>query len=64
MEAIAYSKTDRAGSASGQYQKVGYDVFYDVFYYLGTFSESFQRVSYQDLNIRERLFAETLWSLL
>jgi len=39
-------------------------VFYDVFYYLGTFSESFSRSNYQNLNIRERLFAETLWSLL
>lgn len=60
VEAIQYAK-QKTGSIS---QKVGYDSFYDVFYYLGTFTEEFSKHHYQELNIRERLFAETLWSLL
>lgn len=47
-----------------QNQRVGYDIFFDVFYYLGTFSEPFSRANYQELNIRERHFAENMWSLL
>ncbi len=71
IEAIAYAKTQNGQNkqnitetSSFNQNKVGYDIFFDVFYYLGTFSEAFSRNKYQDLNIRERLFAETLWSLL
>ena len=42
IEAIAYAKSQRNQSLEHmivQNQRVGYDIFFDVFYYLGTFSE-------------------------
>ena len=40
-----------------------YEAFYDIFYYLGTFKASFSSSSYENLNFRERLFAESLWAI-
>ena len=61
LEAIAFTKSQRQGLMSA---RIGYDVFYDVFYCLGTFSEPFSRSEYINLSVRERHFAEKLWALL
>jgi hypothetical protein len=45
-------------------QRIGYDTFFDVFYYLGTFADPFSRAHYAKLSFRERNFAESLWGLL
>jgi hypothetical protein len=37
IEAMQFAKDQR----SSENQKVAFDVFYDVFYYLGTFNENF-----------------------